>query len=744
MSAVPLAPPIPRSGESAPAARPGQPGRDPIGRAAGPDLREAVFAIPGLRCGGCVVGVERALSRAPGVAYARANLTAKRITVRWREGEQDSAGVAQLLERAGFPGQPVAPETASRADRDYERQLLLSLGIAGFAAMNVMLLSVAVWWGVVSDMEPETQALFHWTAALIALPAVALAGRPFFASAWSALRGQRLNMDVPISLAVVLATGMSLLQTTRGSDQVYFDAATALLFFLLIGRYLDTVVRRSAQDAAHNLLALRADTATLVLPDGSRMTVASEELRPGDRVAVAPGDRIPVDGTIRAGSTDLDASLISGESLPSPGHSGTRVFAGVLNLTGAIEVETSQAGERTLLAEIGRLMETAEQGRAHYVRLADRVARLYSPAVHVLGLTTFLTCMALGLAWEEALTRAIAVLIVTCPCALALAVPAAQVAATGRLLRRGILIKTADALERLAEVDIVATDKTGTLTRGQPRLITPEPLDPETLGRAAALAAASRHPLSGALLRAAEERLGPIAPAADVREHPGRGLVRPLPEGEQRLGSGLFVAAPDAPDRAGMELWFGEPGRAPVRYAFEDELRPDAVETVRRLRDLGLPVEILSGDREVAVGRAAAAVGVGRWAGELAPQDKIARLDALKREGRRVLMVGDGLNDAPALAAAYASMSPASAADISQVAADAVLQGERLGAVADAIVIARRTRRIVLQNFALAFGYNVVFVPLAMTGFVTPLVAAIAMSTSSIAVTLNAIRLRRA
>lgn len=606
-----------------------------------------------------------------------------------------------------------------------------------------MMLSVAVWWGLVSDMEPATKGVFYWLSALIALPAVGFSGRVFFTSALGALRAGRLNMDVPISLAVLLVTAMSLFQASRGSDQVYFDGATALLFFLLIGRFLDHVVRRRAQDAAHNLLALRADTATLVLPGGARCPVATEDLRPGDVVAVAPGERIPVDGTIRSGATDLDASLVTGESLPAPAAAGHPVFAGVLNLSGAVEVETTRTGDGTLLAEIARLMETAEQGRARHVRLADRVARFYAPAVHVLGLATFLGSFLAGLGWEESLTRAVAVLIITCPCALALAVPAAQVAAAGRLMRSGILLKSADALERLAEVDCAAMDKTGTLTLGRPSLIDGGSVDPDALRRAAALAASSRHPLSRALLRAAEARLGPMSALPEVREIPGCGLLAVSDAGESRLGSAAFAGAPGLPSGAFMELWFAEAGKAPVRFLFEDELRPDAAATVARLEGMGLKVELLSGDREEAVAAAGRAVGASSWRAKLLPGEKIAHFEELERAGRRPLMVGDGLNDAPALAAAHASLSPAGASDIAQVAADAVFRGDRLGAVAEAVVVARRTRRVVVQNFALSFGYNALFVPFAAIGLVTPLVAAVAMSTSSIAVTLNALRLRR-
>ena len=707
-------------------------------------LAELALAVPGMRCGGCVATVERTLTQTPGVVFARANLTAKRVTVRWREDILDRQAVLDRLERAGFPGH--AFRDAAPVDRQYERSLLLCLGVAGFAATNIMMLSIAVWWGEASDMDVATQTLFHWISALIALPVVAFAGRPFYRSALAALRTGRLNMDVPISLAILLATAMSLFQTIRSSSQVYFDGATALLFFLLVGRYLDTIVRRGAQEAAANLLALQSDRATLVNADGVRCDVAIEDLRPGDIVAVAAGERIPVDGIVRRGASDLDASLITGESQPVSAFAGAMVHAGVMNLTGAIDVETTATGDGTLLAGIARLMESAQQGRARYVRLADRVSRYYAPVVHVLGAATFAGTMLVGHGWAEALTRAIAVLIVTCPCALALAVPAAQVAAAGRLFREGVLLKSADALERFAEIDTVVMDKTGTLTLGQPRLVNADAILPDVLRRAASLAATSRHPLSRALLHTATAN-GPVAAAQDTREVPGCGVVCTSSRGETRLGSAAFAGAQAGPTPF-MQLWFAAPGETPVRFLFEDELRPDAREAIVQLRRSGHPVVLLSGDRPEAVAAAAQAAGIGGYEGGLSPAGKIARLDALRtRPGRgqgKPLMVGDGLNDAPALTAAYASISPSSAADIAQVAADAVFQGKTLASVATTLRVARRTRAVVIQNFVLAFGYNILFVPLAMAGIVTPLIAAIAMSSSSISVTLNALRLRRA
>jgi len=697
--------------------------------------------VDGIHCAGCVARIERHLGGIPGVVAARVNLTTRRLAVRWREGLQTPQAIVAAVEGLGYGAVPYDPERLASASDAEGRFLLRCLAVAGFAAGNVMLLSVSVWSGAFSDMGPATRDLLHWISALIALPAIAWAGRPFFRGALRAWAARRADMDIPISVGVVLTAGVSLFETMRGGEHAYFDAAITLLFFLLVGRVLDRLARARARGVAENMLSLSATAATVVAADGHRRRVPVEALVPGMIVAVAPGDRMPVDGIVREGRSEVDTSLVTGESLPRSIGPGDAVFAGTANLSGALSVSVGASGEGTLLAEIVRLMEAAEQGRARYVRLADRVARAYAPVVHLLAVAT------LGLWWgvldapfADALLTAVAVLIITCPCALGLAVPAVQVVASGRLMRRGILLKSADGLEKLAQVDMVVFDKTGTLTTGDLALVE-APGDAGTAALAARLAAASRHPLARALVRAQPME---VLPLPDVTEVPGEGL-RAAHEGhELRLGSRAFcgVGAETGEEEArGPELWFRGPRRAPVRFGFADTLRPDAADTVGRLMRAGFAVELLSGDRPGVVATAARQAGITHWRACCRPAEKAARLSELAASGHVVLMVGDGLNDAPALAAAFVSMSPSTAADISRTAADAVFQGECLGPVLEALTVARRARRLVLQNFALAFGYNLVAVPLAVAGFVTPLVAAIAMSTSSIAVTANALRL---
>jgi Cu2+-exporting ATPase len=703
-----------------------------------PVLATAMLTIENMGSGTCLAAIERSLTGIDGVAGARASLSARRVRVAYEYGRTSPAKLIEALSQAGYRAAEMAEPPADPA-RAADHDLLKRMGVAGFAAANIMLMSVAVWAGLASDMGPGLQALFHWTSALIAMPAIVIAGDPFFRSAVSAIRARHLNMDVPISVAITLATAMSLFQTMRGSSDVYFDAAVTLLFFLLAGRFLDTKVRTKALGAAQNLLALKATRASVIREDGTIVDEMASALRPGARVLVAAGERVPADGVLAAAAACLDESLITGETLPRAARTGEAVHAGTVNLGSAIEIQVTAADEGTLIAEIARLMSAAEQGRGRYVRLADRAARLYAPMVHLLGLSTLLGWLALGHGWEAGLTAAIAVLIITCPCALALAVPAVQVAAAHRLFRQGILVKAPDGLERLAEVDTIVLDKTGTLTLGRPVPAGLGAVAPDALRRAASLAAASRHPYSRALAAGATELLGPVAVAGGVEEVAGAGLRRPVEGGEELLGSAGFAGSGSGDDAA--VLWFSAPGLAPVSFTFRDDLRSDAADTVAALREAGFDVELLSGDGEARVAAAAGAAGIVTWRGARRPGDKIARLEELKRAGRRVLMIGDGLNDAPALAAGHASLSPSTAADISQTASDAVFQGDRLRPVLEILGVARMQRRMALQNFAIALLYNVVSVPLAMAGHVTPLVAAIAMSTSSILVTANALRL---
>ncbi|MFN0219547.1 MAG: heavy metal translocating P-type ATPase [Hyphomicrobium sp.] len=701
-----------------------------------------VLALENVHCGACIRAVESALTTLPSVASARVNLAQKRVTVALRTRTGVADPLIEALKNAGYLAAELTKDAApSGMGRDTD--LLRRLAVAGFASMNVMLLSVSVWSAADGDMSSSMKSLFHWISALIAMPTVAYSGQPFFQSARGAIRAGRLNMDVPISLGLILTTIVSVYQTGSGHGHVYFDAAVMLLAFLLLGRYLDELMRARATSAAANLLGLKSPSASVVSLSGEVERLPLAEVEPGSRVLVAAGERISVDGIVQIGVSDIDQSLITGESMPRCVKPGDNIFAGTINLGHPLTILSTRPEGKSLLTDIADLMLVAEQARGKYVRLADRAARLYAPAVHVLGLSTLLVWMWLGSGWEPSLLAAISVLIITCPCALALAVPAVQVAASSRMFSAGIILKAADGLERLNEVDTVVFDKTGTLTLGEPRLQGAGAFDRGDLLAAASLACASQHPYSRAIVAAARE-LGLTASAVDgVSELRGAGLIRETPEGEFRLGSASFCDAKSI-EEVPATVWFKRPESAPVAMHFLDIVRADSANVVEALKGSGYHVELLSGDQPQTVARVAAELAIETWRAAQKPDEKIARLKELKAAGRRVLMVGDGLNDAPALAAAHASISPATAADISQTAADAVFQGSRLRPVLIALSVSKVAHRLAIQNFTLSIVYNVVFVPLAMVGVLTPLIAAIAMSLSSISVTANALRLKSA
>ncbi|CFX44726.1 Nitrogen fixation protein FixI [Candidatus Filomicrobium marinum] len=689
------------------------------------------LSVPGIHCGGCIQAIETALMRLDNVERARVNLSTKRVSVRWHG--RTPPPIIATLERLGYEAHLF--EAAAKAHDDTLSELIRGMAIAGFAAMNIMLLSVSVW----SGADAATRDLFHWVSALIALPALAFSGRIFFRSAWSALRHGRTNMDVPIVIGVSLAYALSLYETINHGAHAYFDASVSLLFFLLIGRTLDHVMRERARTAVMGLARMAPLGAMVVREDGGHEYLPLAEIGPGMKVLVAAGERIPVDGCVRRGTTELDCALVTGESDPQTVAAGNMVRAGTLNLTQPITIEVSAAANQSFLAEMIRLMEAAEGGRARYRRIADRASALYAPLVHLTAFLTFLGWMAVSGDWHQSVTIAIAVLIITCPCALGLAVPIVQVVAARRLFENGIMVKDGSAMERLAEIDTVVFDKTGTLTLGRPRLINAEEINRKAFAIAAAMADHSRHPISQALREiAAKHHLSPI-PLTSVEESPGCGLEAKAGDVVYRLGRANWATA-GISSSVGTVL--SRNGEEIATFKFEDVLRRDAEVAVAELKDAGLAVEMLSGDRRDAVQSVGDKLAIARADAEALPSEKATRLAELTAAGHKALMVGDGLNDAPALAMAHVAMAPATAADIGRNAADFVFLRESLTAVPFALDVSKKSGALIRQNFAIAIAYNAVAVPIAVAGYVTPLVAAVAMSLSSLIVIGNAMRLR--
>lgn len=692
------------------------------------------LSLPTIHCSACISTVEKALAGAPGVKSARVNLTLKRATIDADYGVEADQ-LVKVLENAGFEAHELDAGQLSATQNDrVGRDLLMRMAVSGFAMMNVMLLSVAVW----SGATDATRDLFHWISAAIALPTLAFSGLPFYKSAWSALRVGRSNMDVPIVTALVLAVVASLWETALSGHHAYFDAAVALVFFLLTGRYLDHRTRAIARSAAQELSALEVPRAT-ALRDGAEVQLPVAQLRIGDLILVRPGGRMPVDGVIVDGQSEIDRSLLTGETLPVFAQAGRAVSAGEVNLTGPLTVRASAVGRDTSLHRMADLVAIAESGRSRYTSLADRTAKLYTPGVLLLAALSFVGWFLYTSDMRTSLNIAAAVLIITCPCALGLAVPAVTTAASGRLFRRGMLIKDATALERLAAVDTVVFDKTGTLTAGTPELINLADHDRDDLRIALALAQGSSHPLSISLTAAARNAGITPAEVSDLVEVPGygtQGLVQGQPV---RLGRAAWVGATPGVETA---AWLAIGDAAPRAFAFSDRLRPGADEAVKRLMGRGVRVLLMSGDNAPVVAALAKRLGITEWQAEALPTEKAARITSLQAEGRHVLMVGDGLNDTAALTAADVSISPASALDAARVASDIVLLGSDLTPIADALITAQSAVKRIRENFRIATVYNVIAVPIAVAGFATPLVAALAMSSSSIIVALNALRLR--
>lgn len=699
-----------------------------------------VFSVANVHCGSCINIIEKQLRKQAGITSARVNLTLKQLDLEIDQ-TADILKIVDQLEKLGYPPTPVDLGDLSEFKQDQQSaKLIRALAVAGFAAANIMLLSVSVW----SGADGETRKLFELVSALIAIPAIAYSGQVFFRSAFSALRFGHLNMDVPISLAIILSLFMSLYETFYGSGEAYFDAGVMLLFFLLIGRYLDQKMREKARNSVFALSKIAAKGANRILPDGQLTYIPIDQVKPGMTMRIFPGDRTPVDGVIVSGQTDLDRSLVNGESDTHVPKTGEEIEAGVLNLTGAIDIKASKPVDQSFLSEVSKMLEAAENSRMTYVSLADRMAKIYAPVVHVFALVAFLIWfLIVGETWYTSLNIAISVLIITCPCALGLAVPVTNVIAANQLFKNGILMRDGTALERAAEIIKIAFDKTGTLTFGIPKLSEKDisSFDDATKSNLKALTSRSSHPASKAIANALNNTHA--ADVVNIREIAGFGVEGFVNKKTVRLGRAAWVGeiANHALSVHEDKISYAIEGEAPLQFNLSETLRVDAVETKQYLDAHSIEVEILSGDGHQAVAKIANDLGIKTWEAGLRPADKHTHLQSLEGQNIPTMMVGDGLNDAPSLAAAHVSMAPASACEVGRQAADFIFTNDSLNAVPYTISTARKAKRIIKQNFGIAIAYNTIAIPLAFLGFITPLIAAIAMSASSIIVVLNSLRL---
>ena len=711
-------------------------------------LEQVEFFAEGMHCANCARSIRTRVGALPGVQQVEVNLTTARVSVAWDPRRSRLGAVLDTVERLGFHAVPLNGAAGSAAQDAERRRSLKRIGLAGLAAMQMSMYTVGLYAGALSGIDPWLEVLLRVTAMLIAVPVMFYSGAPFLRGAWHDLRRRSLGMDVPVAAALLLAFFASVINTWRGSGAIYFDSVAMFIFFLLVGRHVEMNVRRGSLNAGEALVRSLPVTVTRLRADGGSERVALAAVGTGDRLVVALGAVIPVDCILESGATMVDESLITGEAVPMTRHTGADLPGGAINLGAACTVRAKADALHSTLASIAALIERAQSGRPPQALAADRAASHF--VFWIVLLAAAVAGLWLWLDPARAFGATLAVLVVTCPCALSLATPVALAAASTRLARRGVLVTRADALERLAAIDTVVLDKTGTLTRacmqlGEVRCLGGLDRD-RSLTIAASLEQHSAHPLAAAFTAATTARLA----LTEARECAGRGVEGYIDGATWRIGRRDYVAemrsTPLAPETAGDEdefVWLGSATGFAAAFALTDTLRADAVTAVGSLRALGLSIRIASGDRRSTVARVAATLGISEAAGRMAPLEKLALIGRLQEQGRRVLMVGDGINDGPVLAAAHVSCAMGGGAALAHAAADLLLMNESLTAVAAAIHIARGTRGLVRSNLRWALGYNLCAVPLAAAGLVSPWLAALGMSASSLYVVERARRFAR-
>ncbi len=710
-------------------------------RDAGGVVREASLILEGITCAACVWLNERHVGALPGVLGFRVNYSTHRAQLRWDDARIGLGEVLKAIAAIGYTAHPFDPGRQEALQKQERARALRRLAVAGLGAMQVMMLAFSLYAGDWYGMDEGLRHFFRWVSLSITVPVIAYSGWPFIASAWRDARLGRLGMDMPITLAIVIATVASGWHTWRGEHEVYYDSVTMFVFLLLAGRFLEMNARHRAAQVSEELVRMLPATATRLDAAGCESVVAVAELAPGDRVRVRPGEAVPADGTVLEGASSVDESLLSGESLPRAKARGDALVGGSVNVESPLLMRVERVGAETTLSAIVRLLDRAQSEKPRIATLADRIAGGFVAAQLAIA-------AAVGAWWwlnepERAFAIVLAILVVTCPCALGLATPAAITAATGSLTRAGLLSTRGHALERLARATHVVFDKTGTLSHGRLRLVEVWPV--AGLGRddclelAAALERGSEHPVGRALLDAAQGRLA----AFDVRNTPGVGIVGVVGGRRLRVGKPAPDEASPASDDTALWVVLRDERDAPLAwFQLADQLRADARATVAALEALGLEVWLLSGDRPQAVARVAAELGIRHAAGGLLPEGKLERLRALQAGGAVVAMVGDGVNDAPVLAAASVSVAMGSGTQLAQASADMVLLAPQMGTLVQGVRTARKTLAIIRENLGWSLLYNLLALPLTVAGWVTPWMSAIGMSLSSLLVVGNALRLR--
>ncbi len=700
---------------------------------------EVSLIVQGLHCAACVWLIESILKKQKNVVIARINLSRKTLFLRWENDREAGNELVSLISDIGYKLLPFDEEILKSEEKKYDNSLLRALAVAGFGVGNIMLFSFSLWFFGVEKMGVETRSLLHFFSSLIALPVIIYSARPFFLSAWRSIKAGYPNMDLAIAIAIFLACVVSTLEMFRSAEYVYFDSAVMLIFFLLIGRYLDLKARKKAFSITAEFSLLAASFGRVYENNKIRI-LPTKDLQEGMILLVAAGEKIAADGVIIDGESEIDTAIISGETLPKKIVIGGEVFAGTINLLSPLKIKITKSSSNSLLAQIINLSNNIENNKNHYIRIADRLAKYYLPLVHILAFLTFLFWFKFG--WEIALMNATAVLIITCPCALALAVPIVQTIAISNFIKKGILIKSGEALEKLREFEVIVFDKTGSLTLGEVRLrkiiVDDESKKNLYLKLAASLAKKSRHPISIAISNAYNQDLEEL----EVEEIQGLGLVSKFENKILKLGRKDFCENKKEIKSENLTCYM-KFGDEEVIFLFEDEIKSDAKEVLSELKLMNKKIILLSGDNQNVVKNVAEKLNIEEFYFEKTPIEKAQFLEKLKAENKKFIMVGDGLNDAPALALADISISFSKASDISQNIADIVIQKSKLMPIIELINSSKKAIYLMKENLIIALIYNLIAVPFAITGQVVPLVAAIAMSSSSLLVLFNSLRMNQ-
>jgi Cu2+-exporting ATPase len=695
--------------------------------------------IQGMHCAACIWLIENISKKQKDVIDARVNLSKKTLFLRWRGDAKYGNELIKLIQNIGYKLLPFDQEILDSSEKKYNDEILRALAVAGFGTGNVMLFSFSLWFADAGQMGIQTRNLLHFFSSLIALPVIIFSARPFFSSAIRSIKQGYPNMDLAISIAIFLACIVSLLETFRSANHVYFDSAVMLTFFLLIGRYLDLKARKKAFAIATEFTLLSANFGR-VEEGGNIKILPSKNLKEGMILVVASGEKISADGIIIDGASELDTSLITGETTPKAVTKNSEVFAGMINLAQPLRIKITKSPQNSLLSEIIRLSDEAQSKKIHYVRLADYLSRFYTPAVHLLAFATF--CFWFKSGWEVALMNATAVLIITCPCALALAVPIVQTITISNFIKKGVLIKSGEALEKLIKSDVIIFDKTGSLTIGKPKLIEIKILhgkEKNILPLAASLAKASKHPLSQAISESYDGKFLDLK----IKENPGFGLEAEFENKTLRLGRKQFCDIQNFQSSQQNSLsCFFKFGENEAEFLFTDEIKSDAKAVISSLKSMGKEIILLSGDSKNPVESVAKTLEIDQFYFEQTPVSKAEFLGKFLADKKQFIMIGDGINDAPALALSPISISFSKAADISQNIADIIIQGEKLSPILEVINSSNRSISLMKQNLLIALLYNLIAVPFAISGHVVPLIAAIAMSSSSLIVLFNSLRCR--